>query len=108
MSREVGNLAEQLACEWLMKQGCQILDRNVYSRFGEIDIIAKKEGVLHFIEVKSGTTFEPIYNITPTKIAKLLRSIDAYLKRYKLDMPYQLDALIVKDDKCEWIENITI
>ncbi|SFP58492.1 YraN family protein [Hydrogenimonas thermophila] len=108
MSREVGNRAESLACNWLIEQGCQILDRNVYSRFGEIDIIAQKEGILHFIEVKSGTTFEPIYNITPAKIAKLLRSIQAYLKKYKLDIPYQLDALIVKGDQCEWIENITI
>jgi len=95
VSREVGNRAEQIASEWLMKQGCQILDRNVYSRFGEIDIIAQKDGILHFIEVKSGTTFEP-------------RSIQAYLKKHKLDMPYQLDALIVKGDECEWIENITV
>ena len=108
MSREVGNRAEQIASKWLMKQGCQIIDCNVYSRFGEIDIIAQKRGVLHFIEVKSGTTFEPVYNITPAKLSKLLKSIQAYLKKYKLDMPYQLDALIVKGNECEWIENITI
>jgi len=108
MSREVGNYAEQIAINWLIERGCQILDRNVYSRFGELDIIAQKEGVLHFIEVKSGTTFEPIYNITPAKLSKLLRSIQAYLKKHKLDMPYQLDALIVKGDQCEWIENITV
>jgi putative endonuclease len=108
VSREVGNYAEQIASNWLIERGCQILDRNVYSRFGEIDIIAQKDGILHFIEVKSGTTFEPVYNITPAKLSKLLRSIQAYLKMHKLDMPYQLDALIVKGDQCEWIENITI
>jgi len=108
VSREVGNHAEEIACEWLKEQGCRILERNVYSRFGEIDIIAEREGVLHFIEVKSGTTFEPIYNITPTKLAKLLRTIEHYLQRERLDQPYQLDALIVRDKECEWIENITI
>jgi len=108
VSREVGNRAEQIASKWLMKQGCQIIDCNVYSRFGEIDIIAQKRGVLHFIEVKSGTTFEPVYNITPAKLSKLLKSIQAYLKKHKLDMPYQLDALIVKGNECEWIENVTI
>ncbi|WP_286338015.1 YraN family protein [Hydrogenimonas cancrithermarum] len=91
-----------------MLQGCRILERNVYSRFGEIDIVAEKGGVLHFVEVKSGTTFEPIYNITPSKLAKLLRSIDAYLKKHRLESPYQLDALIVKGERCEWIENITV
>ena len=108
MSRKIGSYTEQIAIKWLMKQGCQILDCNVYSKFGEIDIVAKKDGILHFIEVKSGTTFEPIYNITPTKLTKLIRTIQVYLKRYKLDMPYQLDALIVKGNQCEWIENITI
>jgi len=108
MSRKIGSYTEQIAIKWLMKQGCQILDCNVYSKFGEIDIVAKKDGILHFIEVKSGTTFEPIYNITPAKLTKLIRTIQVYLKRYKLDMPYQLDALIVKGNQCEWIENITI
>ena len=108
MSRAKGNIAEDLACDWLMRQGCRILERNVYSRFGEIDIVAEKGGVLHFVEVKSGSTFEPIYNITLSKLSKLSRSIDAYLKRHGLENPYQLDALIVKGDRCEWIENITV
>jgi len=108
VSREVGNRAEEIACEWLKEQGCHILERNVYSRFGEIDIIAEREGVLHFIEVKSGTTFEPIYNITPVKLAKLLRTIEHYLQKRRWDSPYQLDALIVRGQECEWIENITI
>ncbi len=108
MSRAKGDVAEALACEFLIRQGCRILERNVYSRFGEIDIVAQKEGVVHFVEVKSGTTYEPVYNITPTKLAKLFRSIDAYLKKERLDQPYQLDALIVRGSECEWIENITI
>ena len=108
MSRAKGNIAEDLACDWLMRQGCRILERNVYSRFGEIDIVAEKGGVLHFVEVKSGSTFEPIYNITFSKLTKLLRSIDAYLKKHGLESSYQLDALIVKGDRCEWIENITV
>lgn len=108
MSRAVGDRAETLACDYLMRQGCRIVERNVYSRFGEIDIVAEKGGVLHFVEVKSGTTFEPVYNITPAKLQKLIRSIHAYLKKRNLDLPFQLDALIVKGERCEWIENITV
>ena len=108
MSRAVGDRAERIACDYLMRRGCRIVDRNVYSRFGEIDIVAEKEGVLHFVEVKSGTTFEPIYNITPSKLQKLIRSIHAYLKKRSLDLPFQLDALVVRGERCEWIENITV
>jgi len=113
MSRAKGDRAEEKAAAWLRAHGCRIIGRNVYSRFGEIDIVAVKEGVLHFIEVKSGKNFEPIYNITPAKLGKLLRTIESYLKKEGLDMPWRVDAFIVKEnategDGCEWIENITI
>jgi len=108
VSREVGDRAETTACEYLMRQGCRIIDRNVYSRFGEIDMVAQHRGVLHFVEVKSGTTFEPIYNITPAKLRKLIRTVHSYLKKHRLDQPYQIDAVIVRGSTCEWIENITM
>ncbi|WP_456382885.1 YraN family protein [Hydrogenimonas sp.] len=107
MSRRLGDQAERFACEYLMREGCRIVERNFYTRFGEIDIVAERGGVLHFVEVKSGVTFEPIYNITPSKVARLVRSIDVYLKKKRFDLPYQLDALIVRGERCEWIENIT-
>ena len=58
MSRAKGNIAEEKACEFLYDNGFSILDRNFYSSFGEIDIIATKDDVLHFIEVKSGDDYE--------------------------------------------------
>jgi len=108
VSREVGNRAEEIACEWLKEQGCHILERNVYSRFGEIDIIAEREGVLHFIEVKSGTGFEPIYNITPQKVSKIIKTVDYYRMKHRVTMAYCIDALIVEDDEIDFIENITL
>ncbi len=108
MSRATGDIAEAAAVAFLASSGCRIVARNVSCRFGEIDIIAEKEGVLHFVEVKSGRGFEPIYNITPAKLSKLLRTIDWYILKNGIDMPYQLDALVVKGSECDWIENITI
>ncbi|ELI0034280.1 YraN family protein, partial [Campylobacter coli] len=46
-----GILGEDKACDFLKKQKFEILKRNFRSKFGEIDIIAKKDGILHFIEV---------------------------------------------------------
>lgn len=57
-TRARGNIAEERGCEYLRSQGLRIVDRNVYNRFGEIDIIALKESVLHFIEVKSAQNYE--------------------------------------------------
>ena len=104
-----GNAAEDRACEYLRAQGCRIIDRNIYNRFGEIDIIAFKDSVLHFVEVKSGVTYESaINNITRTKLQKLTRTIQTYQQQKKLNIDYCIDALIVSDEGIEWIENITL
>jgi putative endonuclease len=105
LSRAKGNIAEDKAVSFLEDLGFKIIDRNYYSRFGEIDIIAKKEGVLHFVEVKSGT-HNPIEQITPSKISKILKTADIYMQKKRIDMDYCIDALIVTQS-CELIENIT-
>lgn len=108
-TRAKGNQAEERGCEFLRKQGCRIIDRNVYNRFGEIDIIALRDEVLRFVEVKSAASYEQaINNLTLAKLQKLHRTIQSYLQTKKFDMPYCIDALIVSDDGIEWIENITL
>jgi len=106
-SREIGNIAENKAIEFLENQKFIIIDRNFYTKFGEIDIIAKKDNVLHFIEVKSGKNFQSIYNITPTKMKRIIKSIEVYLKKYKLQNPYQIDAITIDNGKLELIKNIS-
>ncbi|WP_456403112.1 YraN family protein [Hydrogenimonas sp.] len=108
MSRSKGDRAEERAVAFLVEQGCRIVARNVTSRFGEIDIVAEYNGVLLFVEVKSGRGFEPIYNITPAKLAKLIRTIAWYVQKHRIETPYRLDAVIVRNGACEWVENITI
>ncbi|MBV5334444.1 MAG: YraN family protein, partial [Sulfuricurvum sp.] len=70
-----GNLAEEKGCDYLRSHGFRIIDRNVYNRFGEIDIIAIKDNVLHFVEVKSAQSYEQaVNNITASKLQKLNRT----------------------------------
>ncbi len=108
-TRSKGNIAEERGCEYLRSNGFRIIDRNVYNRFGEIDIIAIRENVLHFVEVKSAATYEQaINNITPSKLQKLGRTIQFYLQKKKLNTDYCVDALIVSSDTLELIENITL
>jgi putative endonuclease len=50
---EFGKAGEQMAVEWLIQHGFQLISRNwKFARY-EVDIIASREGILHFIEVKS-------------------------------------------------------
>lgn len=109
-TRARGDIAEERGCEYLRGKGLRIIDRNVYNRFGEIDIIALSvDNVLHFIEVKSATSYEQaVNNITPSKLQKLNRTIQTYLQQKRLTLDYCIDALIVSNDGIEWIENITL
>ena len=109
MSRAKGNIAEDKAVLFLQENGYFIAERNFYSRFGEIDIIATKDDVLHFIEVKSGEDYElAIQNITPSKINKLIKTAHVYMKKNSLDVDFVLDALVVTPASIELIENITL
>ena len=109
MSRAVGDRGEEKAVAYLQENGFSVVDRNVSSRFGEIDIIAMKNEVLHFIEVKSSYSYEiAVQNITPAKMKKFLRTVDVYMKKHQLDVTYCIDAVIVTPDACELLENITL
>lgn len=52
-SREIGNIGEQAVCNYLAKNGYEILKRNFTVKGGEIDIIAKKNDTICFVEVKT-------------------------------------------------------
>ncbi len=109
MSRSKGNVAEELAAAYLYDHGYEIVERNFYSRFGEIDIIALKEDTLHFVEVKSGEDYElAIQNITPTKLSRLIKTGDTYMKKNSVEIDYMYDAIVVVGNEVSYLENITI
>lgn len=108
-TRARGNIAEERGCEYLRDIGFRIIDRNVYNRFGEIDIIAMRDNVIHFVEVKSAQSYDQaVNNITASKLQKLYRTIQTYLQQKRLNLDYCIDALIVTDGEIVWIENITL
>lgn len=108
ISKEIGDRAEQRAARYLQDLGYEIIERNFHSRFGEIDIVAQKDGVLHFMEVKASLVKNPLENITLQKMQKLQKTIRFFLYSKRIDLPYQMDAIILHGDKIELIENISI
>lgn len=113
MSRQKGNVAENLACDFLQANGFEIVERNFFARFGEIDIVAKKNGILHFIEVKSGKNFHPAQNITPQKLNKILLALNRYIATNNITLPFCVDAIIIQysnfcPPQIDMIENISL
>jgi len=109
MSRAKGDVAEAKAVAFLEDLDYTIVEKNFYSRFGEVDIIATKENVLHFVEVKSGDDYElAIQNITPQKLLRLIKTIHVYIKKYSCESDFVLDAIVVTSDELFLVENITL
>ena len=110
MSREKGDFAEKRAISFLTDLNFMIIETNFYAKkLGEIDIIAKKDDIYHFCEVKSAQTFElAVQNLTKSKLSKIKRSVDYYLQIKKLNVAFCIDAVVVNDDSIEILENITM
>lgn len=104
-----GALAEQRAAEYLSDRGYKIIDRNWRNRWCEIDIVATKLGVVHFIEVKFrksdayGSGFE---YITREKQNRLARAAAMYMSAYDPDGHCQIDAISMTGSSIEYLENI--
>ena len=93
---------------YLEDRGFKILDANFHSRFGEIDIVALKEEVIHFIEVKYSSRYEPIERIDRNKMRKILKTIELYLAKNAVERDFCVDALVIRGDEIELIENVSI
>lgn len=85
--RELGNHYEGVAARYLQSRGIIIIERNVYNRGGEIDLIGKDGETLVFFEVRfrgSGSLTDPAGSITYGKQRRLLRAASFYLHRHGL------------------------
>ena len=107
MSLKTGLDAEDRVETFLIKNNYKIIKRNFHSRFGEVDIVAKKDNVLTFFEVKYSKKYNPAYRITPSKIEKIIKTIDYFLMCNNSDEEYQISAALVTPEGIEIIDNIS-
>ncbi len=95
-NREFGNIGEDLACEYLLKNGYEILERNKhFSKLCEIDIIAKFKNKIVFVEVKtrkSNNFGSPLEAITKNKYMNIKTGVLSYVQENKINN-YQIDAI---------------
>ncbi len=93
--------AETAACRWLEEAGYRILDRNWRRPWGELDIVATRNGVIHFIEVKASVRntagFEPFVRAGRAKMARVLRTARTWLAHSHADpnTEWQMDVISV-------------
>ena len=110
-TRQTGNVYEQMAADYLEKQGMRILERNFRrGRNGEIDIIGRDGKYLVFVEVKyrsgdeKGNAAEAV---TTAKQRTICRVADyyRYLHHYAEDTWVRYDVVAIQGETLHWIPN---
>jgi putative endonuclease len=101
MKRKLGIKGEEMATVYLVKNGYQIITRNYYTRYGELDIICEKNNTIIFVEVKTRTSTRyglPQEAVTNQKKAHLKKAAMIYLnslnKRYR-EIRFDVIAILI-------------
>ncbi len=104
--RSIGDSGEDIAIDFLTGKGYEIVKRNFhFGKSGEIDIVAKDNGILVFVEVKlrrSSKYGNPLDSITPGKVKKLRRAAEGYLyvnKIQNVECRFDVVAIDLADGK---------
>lgn len=98
-AKEWGRQAEQIVYRWLVAKGYTVRETNwrPQTSKSEIDIIAQKDDVIAFVEVKarSDKGLDPADAITPEKMKKVVRGANTYLQTLEHDFFYRFDVATV-------------
>ncbi len=107
---DLGKLGEELAVDFLQKNGYKILETNWVFQKAEIDIIAQKENVLAIVEVKTRSTIGfglPQDFVKPKKIQLLVKAVNEYVISNDLDVEIRFDIIAISKEGKEYtIEHI--
>lgn len=107
--RTIGSNYEKIAGQYLEQQGYQIVEYNFHSRFGEIDIIAKHQGYLVFVEVKyreNDKSGHPLEAVSVSKQRTISKCAFYYLQKHKVqEESVRFDVVGILGNKIQVIQN---
>lgn len=107
---DLGHRGEDMAAEYLQQKGYCILDKN-WTNNGrkELDIVATKDDVIVFVEVKTrkvGSLTTPISAVDDRKQHRIILAADSYLKAHRIDFPFRFDIVaIIYDDELSRVDH---
>lgn len=98
-NQRVGKWGEQAAADHLKGKGYEIVAHNVRTPYGEIDLVAQKDGFTIFVEVKARTSKifgPPELEVSPRKQEYMLSCAGHYAQQNEIDH-WQIDVIAVQD-----------
>jgi putative endonuclease len=95
---QTGLSAETRAAAFLMAKGYRILAKRFRTRYGEIDIVARRRNLLTFVEVKARATLDAAaYAVTARQQARIIEAAQAWLVAHPehADFELRFDAMLI-------------
>jgi len=112
MSRKIGNIGELIAIDYLEKQGYQLITSNYQASHYEIDVIAIKDGILCFVEVKNykNSNHNLYYAINKKKQLFLIRAAKTFMAKTPKYQDYltRFDAIFISHSNYGHITKIVL
>jgi len=99
---QLGEKGEQLAVDFLIENGYEIVERNYRFDRAEVDIMVKKENTLAIIEVKTRSTSDfgdPQDFLKPKQIQRIVKAVDEYVIENKLNVEVRFDIIAIVKEK---------
>lgn len=111
-TREKGSAAEEIAADYLKKNGYEILNKNWYNQHYELDIVARKNGLVAIVEVKSlksNYMREPFQSVNRNKQRMIISAANAYIRKFDINDDVRFDIISIimnkNEPQIEHIEN---
>ena len=123
ITSQTGSVGEDIAAIFVQRKGFSIIEKNYRKPWGEIDIVAERDGTVHFIEVKAVSRsivddgsremdYRPEEMVTISKLRKVARTAALYMESKRDTREYQIDVVGVlldtekKKAKCRFFEQV--
>ena len=112
--KKLGAWGEDLACQYLRENGVNVIEKNVYTPYGEIDVVGEINQSIIFIEVKTRKTSSygyPEVSINRKKAEHMVNSAMSYMQnRNSPSLPWRIDVIAIlvdenKPAKIKWFQN---
>ncbi len=113
-NRDLGAGGEEIAAEFLLSKNFSVIERNYrFSKFGEIDIIARRDDLIIFVEVKNRSSERyggALYSISNKKKSSLKTTARAFIaarpEYNRKEITFRFDLISITGDSIDWIEDM--
>jgi len=110
-NKETGKLGEDIAAKYLINKGFEIIERNYWRKWGELDLVAREtSGRIHFVEVKavsyetrveleeavSWGTWRPEEQVHQFKLHQIHKALETWINNHNYEGDWQVDVITVR------------